>query len=108
MGGGISSLPAEVTLAEAKELAGARWQPAWEEKFADAKISRDEAVKCWKESEAEAAISEELYEKLHGANRSGVAGALDFSAFVNGEARAASARHARVGLRGGAPLADRR
>ena len=71
MGGGVSSLPAEVTLAEAKELAGARWQPAWEEKFAEAKISRDEAVKCWKESKA--AISEALYEKLHGADRSGVA-----------------------------------
>ena len=40
MGGGVSSLPAEVTLAEAKELAGARWQPAWEEKFAEAKISK--------------------------------------------------------------------
>ena len=52
MGGGVSSLPAEVTLAEAKELAGARWQPAWEEKFAEAKISRDEAVKCWKDAEA--------------------------------------------------------
>jgi hypothetical protein len=44
MGGGVSSLPAEVSLAEAKELAGARWQPAWEEKFAEAKISRDEAI----------------------------------------------------------------
>ena len=43
------------SLAEAKELAGAKWQPAWEEKFAEAKISRDEAVKCWKESEAKAA-----------------------------------------------------
>lgn len=49
MGGGVSSLPAEVTLAEAKELAGAKWQPAWEEKFAeaDAKISKDEALRCW-------------------------------------------------------------
>ena len=49
MGSGVSSLPAEVTLAEAKELAGAEWQPAWEEKFADAdaKISRDEALRCW-------------------------------------------------------------
>ena len=56
MGGGVSSLPAEVSLAEAKELAGAKWQPAWEEKFAEAKISKDEALKCWKESEAEAAI----------------------------------------------------
>ena len=83
MGGGVSSLPAEVSLAEAKELAGARWQPAWEEKFAEAKISRDEAVKCWKESEAEAAITEALYEKLHGTNRSGVAEALDFTAIVN-------------------------
>jgi WD40 repeat protein len=82
MGGGVSSLPAEVTLAEAKKLAGARWQPAWEEKFADAKISRDEAIQCWKESEAKAAISEELYEKLHGTNRSGVAEALDFSAII--------------------------
>ena len=82
MGGGVSSLPDEVSLAEAKELAGARWQPAWEEKFAEAKISRDEAVKCWKESEAKAAISEELYEKLHGTNRSGVAEALDFSAII--------------------------
>ena len=36
MGGGVSSLPAEFTLAEAKELAGAKWQPAWEEKFAEA------------------------------------------------------------------------
>ena len=52
MGGGVSSLPAEVTLAEAKELAGAEWQPEWEEKFAEAKISRDEVVKCWKEAEA--------------------------------------------------------
>ena len=34
MGGGVSSLPAEVSLAEAKELAGAKWQPEWEEKFA--------------------------------------------------------------------------
>jgi WD40 repeat protein len=84
MGGGVSSLPAEVTLAEAKELAGARWQPAWEEKFeaADAKISRDEALKCWKENEAEATISEELYEKLHSTNRSGAAEALDFSAII--------------------------
>ena len=81
MGGGVSSLPAEVSLAEAKELAGAKWQPAWEEKFAEAKISRDEAVKCWKD--AEAAISEELYEKLHGTNRSGAAEALDFTAIVN-------------------------
>lgn len=49
MGGGVSSLPAEVTLAEAKELAGAKWQPAWEDKFAvaDAKISKDEALRCW-------------------------------------------------------------
>ena len=83
MGGGVSSLPAEVSLAEAKELAGAKWQPAWEEKFAEAKISRDEAVRCWKESEAKAAISEELYEKLHGTNRSGVAEALDFTAIIN-------------------------
>ena len=55
MGGGVSSLPAEVSLAEAKELAGAKWQPEWEEKFeaaADAKISKDEAVKCWKAAEA--------------------------------------------------------
>ena len=81
MGGGVSSLPAEVSLAEAKELAGARWQPAWEEKCAEAKISRDEAVKCWQESKA--AISEALYEKLHGTNRSGVAEALDFSAIIN-------------------------
>ena len=46
MGGGVSSLPAEVSLAEAKELAGAKWQPAWEEKFADvdAKISKDEVI----------------------------------------------------------------
>jgi hypothetical protein len=83
MGGGVSSLPAKVSLAEAKELAGARWQPAWEEKFADAKISRDEAIQCWKDAEAKAAISEELYEKLHGADRSGAAEALDFSAIVN-------------------------
>ena len=82
MGGGVSSLPAEVSLAEAKELAGARWQPAWEEKFAEAKISKDEALKCWKDAEAKAAISEELYEKLHGTNRSGVAKALDFSAIM--------------------------
>ena len=47
---------AEVSLAEAKELAGARWQPAWEEKFAEAKISRDEAVRYWKDAEARAAI----------------------------------------------------
>ena len=64
MGGGVSSLPAEVTLAEARELAGARWQPTWEEKFAEAKISRDEAIQCWKESEAKAAISEALYDCL--------------------------------------------
>ncbi|CAH0369827.1 unnamed protein product [Pelagomonas calceolata] len=82
MGGGISSLPEEVSLAEAKELAGAKWQPAWEEKFAEAKISRDEAVRCWKESEAKAAISEALYEKLHGVDRSDVAEALDFSAII--------------------------
>ena len=53
MGGGVSSLPAEVSLAEAKELAGAKWQPEWEEKFeaaADAKISKDEAVRCWTEA----------------------------------------------------------
>ena len=50
MGGGVSSLPAELTLPEAKELAGAEWQPEWEEKFeaADAKISKDEALRCWK------------------------------------------------------------
>ena len=85
MGGGVSSLPAEVSLAEAKELAGARWQPAWEEKFADAdaKISKDEVIQCWKESETKAAISEELYEKLHGTNRSCGAEALDFSAIIN-------------------------
>ena len=83
MGGGVSSLPAEVSLAEAKELAGAKWQPAWEEKFADAKVSRDEAIQCWKESESKAAISEELYEKLHSTNRSGVGEALDFSAIIN-------------------------
>ena len=74
MGGGVSSLPAEVTLDEAKELAGAEWQPAWEEKFADAdaKISKDEVIQCWKDAEAKAAISEQLYEKLHGIDRSGV------------------------------------
>ena len=83
MGGGVSSLPAEVSLAEAKELAGAKWQPAWEEKFADAKISKVEALKCWKDAEAKAAISEELYEKLHGSNRSCVAESLDFSALIN-------------------------
>ena len=82
MGGGVSSLPAKVSLAEARQLAGARWQPAWEEKFAEAKISRDEVIQCWKESEAKAAISEALYEKLHGSNRSGVAEALDFSAIM--------------------------
>ena len=84
MGGGVSSLPAEVSLAEAKELAGAKWQPAWEEKFADAdaKISKDEVIQCWKDAEARAAISEELYEKLHGVDRSGVAEALDFSAII--------------------------
>ena len=56
MGGGVSSLPAEVTLAEAKELAGAEWQPAWEEKFeaADAKISKGEALRCWTEAKANA------------------------------------------------------
>ena len=64
MGGGVSSLPAEVSLAEAKELAGARWQPAWEEKFAEAKISRDEAIQCWKESEA--GDLRGALEKLHG------------------------------------------
>ena len=54
MGGGVSSLPAELTLPEAKEPAGAKWQPAWEEKFADAeaKVSRDEAVRCWTEAKA--------------------------------------------------------
>ena len=83
MGGGVSSLPAEVTLAEAKELAGARWQPAWDQRFTEAKISRDEAIQCWNESEAKAAISEALYEKLHGANCSSVASALDFSAIIN-------------------------
>ena len=91
MGGGVSSLPAEVSLAEAKELAGAKWQPAWEEKFAEAKISRDEAIQCWKESEAKAAISEELYEKLHGTNRSGVAEALDFSAMMAEKSSASAA-----------------
>ena len=44
----------------------------------EAKISKDEALKWWKEPEATAAISEALYEKLHGANRSRVAEALDF------------------------------
>ena len=133
MGGGVSSLPAEVTLAEAKELAGTEWQPAWEEKFADAeaKISRDDAVRCWTEAKANdspsadgpankgagplderkdagarwkkgvakvgwiahakaaaieraqrAGISNQLYEKLHGVDRSGVAEALDFSAII--------------------------
>mmetsp|Transcript_7706 Transcript_7706/g.20448 ORF Transcript_7706/g.20448 Transcript_7706/m.20448 type:complete len:1377 (-) Transcript_7706:45-4175(-) len=129
MGGGVSSLPAEVTLAEAKELAGAKWQPEWEEKFeaaADAKISRDEALRCWTDgpeskgagplderktrgsttakalwkkgvakvgwiAQARAAaieraqragISNQLYEKLHGVDRSGVAEALDFSAII--------------------------
>ena len=78
MGGGVSSLPAEVTLAEAKELAGARWQPAWEEKFADAdaKISRDEAVRCWNEPEAKA-------ERLQGDGQSPGVEALDFTAIVN-------------------------
>ena len=54
MGGGVSSLPAEVSLAEAKELAGAKWQPEWEEKFeaVDAKISRDEALRCWTDGPA--------------------------------------------------------
>ena len=78
MGGGVSSLPAEVTLAEAKELAGAKWQPAWEEKFADAKISRDEAVKCWKEAEAKSGRSRRAEGPV--ARR---AEALDFSAIVN-------------------------
>ena len=141
MGGGVSSLPAEVTLAEAKELAGAEWQPAWEEKFqaADAKISKNEALQCWKDANdspadgpaskgagppdekkkkkkkkksatakarwkkavakigwithararataleraQRAGISEKLYEKLHGVDRSGVAEALDFSAII--------------------------
>ena len=57
MGGGVSSLPAEVSLAEAKELAGAKWQPEWEEKFeaaADAKVSKDEALRCWTEAKANA------------------------------------------------------
>ena len=130
MGGGVSSLPAEVSLAEAKQLAGAKWQPEWEEKFAEAKISKDEALQCWKAAEADgpeskgagplderktrgsttakalwkkgvakvgwiaqaraaaierakrAGISNELYEKLHGLDRSGVAEALDFSAII--------------------------
>ena len=125
MGGGVSSLPAEVSLAEAKELAGAKWQPEWEEKFAEAKISKDEALQCWKAAEADgpesrgagplderkgagarwkkgvakmgwiaqaraaaieraqrAGISNQLYEKLHGVDRSGVAEALDFSAII--------------------------
>ena len=60
-----------------------RWQPAWEEEFADAKISRDEVVKCRKDAEAEAAISEELYKELRGTNQSGVAEAPDFSAIAN-------------------------
>ena len=78
MGGGVASLPAEVSLAEAKELAGARWQPAWEEKFADAdaKISRDEAVRCWNEPEAKA-------ERLQGDGQSPGVEALDFTAIVN-------------------------
>ena len=67
MGGGVS-LPAAFTLAEAKELAGTDWQPAWEEKFADAeaKIPRDEAVRCWKraEAEAKAASASELAGRL--------------------------------------------
>mgnify|MGYP001380343762 CR=1 FL=1 len=67
MGGGVS-LPAAFTLAEAKELAGADWQPAWEEEFADAeaKIPRDEAVRCWKlaKAEAKAASASELAERL--------------------------------------------
>ena len=40
-------------------------------------------MKCWKDAEARAAISEALYEKLHGAHCSGVAEALDFSAIIN-------------------------
>ena len=67
MGGGVSQ-SAAFTLAEAKELAGTDWQPAWEEKFADAeaKIPRDEAVRCWKraEAEAKAASASELAGRL--------------------------------------------
>ena len=67
MGGGVSQ-SAAFTLAEAKELAGTDWQPAWEEKFADAeaKIPRDEAVRCWKRAEAEvkAASASELAGRL--------------------------------------------
>ena len=78
MGGGVSSLPAEVTLAEAKELAGARWQPAWEEKFAskDLQGRGNEVLEG-----GQGAISEEL-SKAHSTNRSGVAEALDFSAII--------------------------
>ena len=107
MGGGVSSLPAEVSLAEAKELAGAKWQPAWEEKFAEAKISKDEAIQCWKDAEAEAAISEELYESSRHQPFRHCGSARLFRHNCR-EARAAPARHARVGFRGGAPLADRR
>ena len=67
MGGGVSSLPAEVSLAEAQRAGGRQGSPRGRRtsRTRDAKISRDEAMKCWKDAEAKAAISEELYEKLH-------------------------------------------
>ena len=33
MGGGVSSLPEQFTLAEAKELAGDKWRWQWAERF---------------------------------------------------------------------------
>ena len=84
MGGGVSSLPVEVTLAEAKELAGAKWQPAWEEKFAEAKISRDEGGAVL---EGVRGQGRDLRGALRKAPRHQplrrVAEALDFSAIVN-------------------------
>ena len=100
MGGGVSSLPAEVSLAEAKELAGAKWQPAWEgfaEKIPGTRTVLDDAKDLQGRGGYNAGRSRrwagsrtrrrrrsprQLYEKLHGTNRSGVAEALDFSAII--------------------------
>ncbi|CAH0380259.1 unnamed protein product [Pelagomonas calceolata] len=91
MGGGVSSLPAEVSLAEAKKLAGAKWQPEWEEKFAEAKISKDEALQCWKEAKANAdgpaskgagPADENKKKKSATAKALWKKGALDFSAII--------------------------
>ena len=61
MGGGVSSLPEQFTLAEAKELAGDKWRWQWAERFPrypGARITRAEAVRCWNKAEPEAAAPE--------------------------------------------------